>query len=435
MKAALQHAQYKSHLHKQREFRAAFRRHYREKKAVIVQLRTSLQQCQSENEQLRREAAMLRRAAEHVRRTAEGGTPLAGEDALDPAEAPQRKVDRPPEPTPEYGIVQREKLPTPQRQPSPAVPNLSGETLVSDGSPHALAAADAGTAVAESNMKPVLQAAEASPQAAAHGWPPAEGERNLTADGWHRPERPAGPLKKEGHTGGQAPDSRSNFAGAGLQTAAERAAADLAVPISEEAYTALSRLPAAQLQSGLHVSANLVQAARSAPQVLQDDGGMGPRERASSRPSSQNDQPDALQPGPHQADVLTAAQVVAQRVSLVSVSNCCVGAGLAEGRRAAAEPRRHAEQPGAADAQASRGWKRKRGRAEHFMPDELPAALRIAPQSVGADAASDGRVGPSQLSVLERIMDRPAAALSAGGEDDDDGALPSILLAAACCVR
>ena len=464
--ATLQYAQYNAQLQKQREFRAAFRRHYREKKAVIEHLRSRLQQCESENEQLRCEACDLRRTAEQLRRSAEASTRLAEQDALGPAEqhGAIQPVHQEELPLPQqHGSIQpvhREELPLPLHQSPPSVPSLSGDTLVSDGSPQAPEAVDAGDAVLRSSLEAVLRAGEAPLQTAARTGPAADGEDRLTADGRHRCALPAvadeniGQATERASAGG--PDgagSVEQIAGGSVAVIGavgpsdgrhaarlsaevrgsaaggpgiERAAGYVSDSASGARHAAASRSQSAQPLDSLRREAGPAQPARSAPPATHPVGTCL-QELACSPAKCEGKSSTALQRDCPEAHVGAAAHTVAQRGSLVSVSNCRGEMMALESRRLTADPRRHPEQPGVAEAQASRGWKRKRGRDDNFMPDVLPAALRTAPgasRTTRADDPANGQGGPSQPHAPGRIEDSAAVALGLGGGDESDGALP-----------
>ena len=325
-----QRAQFDAQLQNHREFRAAFRRHYREKKAVIEQLQTRLRESDRQNEQLRQEVEELRRAA---RRPSEAGSPAT--------------------------VVESPSA-VPGSPPSAAV--------------HAVQAA--GAADLQTTRLTTLRALQpVFQQAASTG-----DARSACAD--HDVRRPvaAGRLA----TGSQRREDSQSGLRAVVPSTALPAIAGLRLAHDED----LTLLPA-------------------------------------SLPSSPDPPANAAkQPGLHGG---TASPLGAQRLvprdSLVSVSNRRGRVMAEEGRPATG--RRPAEQPIAAEAQPSKGWKRKRGGGDNFMPDALPAALRTGgagPPPAAVDAAGDRHIAAPEPAAVTSIPETPRASPdAAGNQEDRDG--------------
>jgi len=333
-----QRGQFDAQLQKHREFRAAFRRHYREKKAVIEQLQTRLRQSARLNEQLRQENEELRSAAGRV---SEAGSPAT-------------VVESP-----------------------PAVPGPTNAVA------HAsYAAGGAKLQTRHSTDCRALQMVHQQAASAGNAEPVREVHDALRplADG----RLAAG---SQGRDGGQS---------------------------SLRAVDPSTTLPPIDgLRLAHNEDFNVLPASLPSSQDLQP--------YAAARPVSHGVSSDAE--GRHE---------VALRGSLVSVSNRGGRVAAEEGRRPMSGPiRRHAEQPGAAEAQSSKGWKRKRGGGDNFMPDVLAPALRTKPPLVNADDAGDQPMASPHLPAVTSIPETPRASPDAGNHEDYEGRFRL----SACCLR
>ncbi len=334
-----QRAQFDAQLQKHREFRAAFRRHYREKKAVIEQLQTRLRQSDRHNEQLRQEVEELRSATGRV---SGAGSPAT---VVEPPLA------------------------------VPGPPSAAAHAFKADGA-----------AEAQTTRSADLRALQVVYQRAASA----------------------------GNTGSlhEDHDVRRPLAEGRLAAGIQRREGGLSSP---RPVVPSAALPAFD---GLRLAHD-------------EDFDVLP----ASLPSSQDRHPHAhAPPVPHgETSSAEGGHRVAPRGSLVSVSNRSGRVAAEEGGRPVAGPiRRHAEQPGVAEAQPSKGWKRKRGGGDNFMPDALPAALRTSaagPSFCHADDAGNQPMGSPHLPTVTSIPETPRASPDAGNHEDDEGKLRL----SACC--
>ena len=335
-----QRAQFDAQLQKHREFRAAFRRHYRAKKAVIEQLQTRLRQSDRQNEQLRQEIEELKSAA---RRVSEAGSPAT-------------VVESPPT--------------------MPGPPGVAA---------HASDAA--GAAELQTTRSTDLRALHVAYQQ------PASSGKKGSASGDHDVRRPL--TESRLAAGSQRRDDEHSSLRAVVPSAALPAFDGLRLAHDEDFHVLPASLPSSQDRQP-HTAA---------------------------RPSSHGETPRA-EGGPRNAP----------RGSLVSVSNRGGRVAAEEGGRPVPGPiRRHAQQPGVAEAQSSKGWKRKRGGGDNFMPDVLPPALRTNPAGpplVSADDAGDQPMASPPLPAVTSIPETPGASPDAGNHEDEEGRFGL----SACCL-
>ena len=396
----LQCARYDVELKKQREFRAAFRSHYREKKAAIEELQSRLRRCESENEQLWREAEELRRTAGKL--SDAGRPPVAAEPATAaPGAASAVAVN---------AHTARD-----------AEPAVGGAASVP------IAASAAGGVGTSRRGSQVLQAATTEDGVREHQQ--ARLEDGSRAQGCGRDGHVAAAAQHAAPCAsaillpllGQLPTH--SYAAHTEHPRAALEAQELPQPL-EEGMMASGRR---SREMGRSVPPALVPRAAlpaTAAPELTDDPDL--TEVPASLPASAGCELNAAaQPGsPCAAATAGSPHGVTARHSLTSVSNQRSRLEAEDGGR---QPmgllRQQNAQPGAASALSSKGWKRKRGGNDNFMPDVLPIALRTVaavPLPAKVDGASTSPLRSSPPAAAR--IDEPArGSLDAGYQADGAG--------------